>query len=285
MLDVTVIGMGGMGKALALSLLAAGHKVTVWNRTVEKAQPVVDAGASLASSGSAAVKASPVIISCVNSHGQTETILSEDPKLLAGKKIIDLSTGNSGEAESLEKFIQQNDAECLIGMIFAYPSGIGQEDTKIVTAGSEAVWNECQSIIKIMGPASTYIGTHSASIAALFSAIFLPRQGFMFGMIYGALLCEKANVPTEDYFKELPATLKSTLDYINTASTSIPCDEYADNGASINVYRAAFDEMLATFRQNNTSAVLPDLMSDLIDRGVEAGFGNQQLTALIKLLR
>lgn len=44
-MDVTVIGMGNMGRALALRLLGDGHAVTVWNRTPGRAQEVVAAGA------------------------------------------------------------------------------------------------------------------------------------------------------------------------------------------------------------------------------------------------
>ena len=37
MTDVTCVGLGLMGSALARALLAAGHEVSVWNRTPEKA--------------------------------------------------------------------------------------------------------------------------------------------------------------------------------------------------------------------------------------------------------
>jgi len=45
-----------------------------------------------------------------------------------------------------------------------------------------------------MGPAADFIGENVASLAALFAALFLPRQGFMFGMIYDALIAERAGI-------------------------------------------------------------------------------------------
>ena len=44
MSDISVIGLGAMGSALARTLLQNGYAVTVWNRTAEKAGPLVSAG-------------------------------------------------------------------------------------------------------------------------------------------------------------------------------------------------------------------------------------------------
>ena len=46
--NVSVIGLGLMGSALAEALLNAGHEVTVWNRTPAKAEPLTSKGASVA---------------------------------------------------------------------------------------------------------------------------------------------------------------------------------------------------------------------------------------------
>ena len=46
MSDVTVIGLGAMGSAIARTELQAGHTVTVWNRSPDKIDPLVDIGAS-----------------------------------------------------------------------------------------------------------------------------------------------------------------------------------------------------------------------------------------------
>ncbi|WP_307849746.1 NAD(P)-binding domain-containing protein [Qaidamihabitans albus] len=42
--DVTIIGLGLMGRALAGALLKAGHRVTVWNRTAAKAGELMSRG-------------------------------------------------------------------------------------------------------------------------------------------------------------------------------------------------------------------------------------------------
>jgi 3-hydroxyisobutyrate dehydrogenase-like beta-hydroxyacid dehydrogenase len=61
MLDASVIGLGTMGSTLARLLLQKGCHVTVWNRTIAKAKPLVQSGAVLAPNVAAAVSASPII--------------------------------------------------------------------------------------------------------------------------------------------------------------------------------------------------------------------------------
>jgi 3-hydroxyisobutyrate dehydrogenase-like beta-hydroxyacid dehydrogenase len=56
MKDVSVIGLGVMGTALARALIDGGYRVTVWNRTSEKAQPLVEVGAKLAPTANDAIK-------------------------------------------------------------------------------------------------------------------------------------------------------------------------------------------------------------------------------------
>ncbi len=101
------------------------------------------------------------------------------------------------EATALEKLILDSGADCVIGAIQAYPTDLGKSDTRILISGSEAVWKQNESVIKSLGPASNYIGDNVAALATLFSGMFLPRQGFMFGMIYHACLRHLWNYTTQ----------------------------------------------------------------------------------------
>lgn len=79
MTSVSVIGLGAMGARLAMVLLHAGFRVTVWNRSVGKATQVVEAGAVQARSAAEAIRASPVTITCIRSHSDTRALLGKTP--------------------------------------------------------------------------------------------------------------------------------------------------------------------------------------------------------------
>src|SRR5262245_55553260 len=78
MSDVSVIGLGPMGIALARALLSNGYRVTVWNRTISKAEPLVREGAVLAPNVAFVVGASPVVIVCLHDYEIAYSILETE---------------------------------------------------------------------------------------------------------------------------------------------------------------------------------------------------------------
>ena len=260
MLPISIIGLGVMGAALARTLLKHGNQVTVWNRSPEKAAPLVDAGAKLAASASDAVAASPATIVCIKSHLHTRELLAADPGVLPGKTIIELSTGDASDAEDLVAFLQSQGADFLIGMINAYPTGIGEDQTTIITVGPEATWTQYAPVIKVLGGKSTYVGDRPAALAALFAALFTTRQGFMFGMIYGALACQKAGIPLDVFVDQIPVSIKLVQDYYDVFAATVPASHFSDPPGSMATYAAAFEDALGTFKTLGANAELPQLM-------------------------
>ncbi len=285
MQSVSVIGLGVMGTELARVLIENGYDVTVWNRTPEKAVPHVKAGAALAKTATEAIRASEATITCIRTHSDTRALFEADPTVLTGKTIIELSTGDASEAASLMALIESQGAQCLIGMIATFPSGIGHADSAIVTIGVEDVWNDCAPIFKTLAGKSAYIGTSPKALAAIYASLFLPRQGFMFGMIYGALICEKAGVSMDAYVEQLPLTIKVVQDYYDVFAASVPSGDFSNPPASLGTYYAAFQDTLNTCRDLGTPEDLPRLLHDLVKRGIDAGLADEQITALTKVLR
>jgi 3-hydroxyisobutyrate dehydrogenase-like beta-hydroxyacid dehydrogenase len=285
MSDVSVIGLGAMGAVLARVLIDNGYRVTVWNRTPGKAEPLVEAGATLAATPGDAVGASPTTMMCVHTHADTLAILQAGPAALAGRTVIELSTGGARDAEALARWIEAQGAGCLIGMIATFPTGIGKPDTAIATAGSQAAWIAHAAMLRCLAGKSSYVGADVGALAALFAGLFLPRQGFMFGMIYGALVCEKAGVPMQTYVEQLPLTLKLVHDYYDVFAASVPSGDFSNPPVSIATLLAAFQDVLDTFEHNGVTRELPELLQRLMQRGVDAGLAHEQATALTKVLR
>jgi len=98
---IGVIGLGLMGRPMALNLVKAGHAVTVWNRTASRADELVGAGATLAKSPREVAAASDVLITMVSDPPALEEVLwgadgNKDaaalPALKPGSTYIDSST-------------------------------------------------------------------------------------------------------------------------------------------------------------------------------------------------
>ncbi len=284
MSDISVIGLGKMGAALASTLLQSGRSVTVWNRSAEKTSPLVEAGAILASSPEEAIAASEATIVCIKTHKTTTELLKPLSGQLSGKTILDLSTGGAEEAKELVEMLTAAGAQWHIGMINAYPSGIGKEETAILCAGPPEVWDRWSDAIRVLGGASAHVGTEAAAIPGLFAAMFTARQGFIFGLIYGGAVCRKAGLPMEAFAKQVPVTLSMAGNYADLFMRTVPTRDYDDPGATVAVYLAALEDVMATFEATGTPDALPRLMRDLAQRGVDEGYVGQELTSLVEML-
>ena len=117
MSDITVIGLGLMGSALARAIQRAGHGLTVWNRTTAKMQPFVDDGVAAAPDVDSAITASPVILICIDNYAVTNTILKSNDiePLLTDRAVVQLSTGTPKEAREASDWMAARDVAYLDG--------------------------------------------------------------------------------------------------------------------------------------------------------------------------
>ncbi|MEP1089718.1 MAG: NAD(P)-binding domain-containing protein [Rhizobiaceae bacterium] len=282
MANVSVLGLGSMGTALAHCLIKAGHRTGVWNRTPEKAVQLANAGAQVHASADEAVAASDFTIICIKSHRQTVDLVAGLTTALAGKTVCDMSTGDTADADKLVTTLAERGADYLLGMINAYPSGIGNGDTTILTVGSAQAWDNYGDIISTLGGKSAYVGEQPSALAALFAGLFTVRQGFMFGMIYGALVCQKAGIPLKVYSDQIPASLKLVHDYYDLFSRTVPEENFDNPEASLKVYALAQEDALKTFRSLGAPDEFIQLIHERTTVAWDEGLGEKQLTALVK---
>ncbi|PPK69961.1 3-hydroxyisobutyrate dehydrogenase [Methylobacter tundripaludum] len=143
------IGIGLMGKPMTLRLLDAGFSVNVWNRSPEKLQPVIDAGAKACASVAELVRASEVIILCLADTAVVESVVLNDiaPNGAAGKLLIDLSSIHPENTRQLAALLHQ---KCGMGWVDAPVSGgvAGAEQGSLaIMAGGSAEHIEVARIV------------------------------------------------------------------------------------------------------------------------------------------
>ena len=284
MTDVSVIGLGDMGSALASTLLHNGYSVTVWNRSTDKAEPLTAAGAALATSPEEAIAASPATITCITSHDRTIQLIESTSLPLADKTIIELSTGGITEAETLASLVSDRGGDWIIGAISGYPSSVGTKDLVLFNAAQQDVWEKWESLIQTLGGNSVCVGDRAGMVPTLFAALFTTRQGFMFGMIYGGLVCKQAGISLEEFARQVPIAMGVLPSYYQYFSDTVAGEVFESAEASMATYAAALDDALATFEALGAPSELPKLFSEQAHKGMEAGLDKKALTALIGLL-
>lgn len=285
MSDMTIIGMGAMGAAFARTLLAAGRSVTVWNRTPEKMQPLVALGADGASSLGEALAASPRAIVCILNYQQTTELFeqSDIAPLLKDRTIIQLSTGSPREADEGAQWFVERGAYYLDGAILCWPGHIGTPEGRILVAGPEAVFQDCQTDLQHLAGGLRYLGANYRAASTVDLAFLARTTGIIFGSIHGAHICEVEGVPVSDFTAILPAGDRAVplTQAINDGSfTTISA-----SGASVDVCGSAVIGLQKHARDAGINSELPDLMCEWIKRAQTAGYGSEETAAVIKILR
>src|SRR5437016_12418787 len=120
---VGVIGLGTMGAPMARHLLAAGHEVTVHNRTWERELPLAELGAARAVSPAQAARGAEAVLSCVSDTPDLEAVVFGAEGIAAGLGegglLIDCSTVSpTATADIAERLAVRG-----IGMVDAPVSG------------------------------------------------------------------------------------------------------------------------------------------------------------------
>lgn len=201
------IGIGLMGKPMVLRLLAAGHQVTVWNRSREKLAPVLEKGAKAAASPAEVARAADIVMMCVTDQKAAEEILFSSQGIFqSGKQdllIVDFSSIAPASAREFAIRLKTKG----IGMIDAPVSGGvpgAEKGTLAIMAGGRAEDIErARPFVMLLAQRFTRMGESGAGqVTKLCNQIIV---GSLFPVIAEAIrLAEAAGVDA----KSLPEALK-----------------------------------------------------------------------------
>src|SRR5512143_4333335 len=101
------VGLGTMGEPIANNLRKAGHDITVWNRTVAKANHIVSKGGKLAATARDCATGRDLVFLCVSDEQAVEAVLEGADGVLAGLAegdiLIDLSTCGTRMTRSVQE--------------------------------------------------------------------------------------------------------------------------------------------------------------------------------------
>ncbi len=280
MSNITVIGLGLMGSALANALLFAGHDITVWNRTREKMEPLISAGAHGARSPGEAIRLSPVVLICVSNYETTSRLFDMDAaEYLDGRSVVQLSSGTPGQAAESEAWFVDRDAGYLDGAILGGPGGIGKDTTQILICGKEPCWNDCEPVLRCLAGGLQYLGENIRAAATLDMAWLAQRYGVFVSTAHALLLCETEGVSADQFAKTVAD------DRAGEFAAIVHSGDFSNPSATLSVWNAAHEHIRAHAHDMKINTEFPDFVSNLLTRAEGAGYGDEDIAAIIKILR
>ena len=280
MSDITVIGLGLMGSALANALLSAGHDISVWNRTRGKMEPLVSAGARGARSLGEAMQMSPVVLISVSNYEMTSQLFGMDAAAyLDGRSVVQLSSGTPAQAADSEAWFIDKGAGYLDGAILGGPGGIGKDTAQILICGKEPCWNDCEPVLRCLAGRLQYLGENIRAAATLDMAWLAQRYGVFLSTAHALLLCEAEGVSADQFAKTVAGDRAAEFAAI------VHSGDFSNPSATLSVWNAAHEHIRAHAHDMKINSEFPDFVSNLLTRAEGAGYGDEDIAAIIKILR
>jgi 3-hydroxyisobutyrate dehydrogenase len=151
---VAVVGLGAMGGRVARRLLAAGHDLTVWNRTRERAAELVEAGAVAAESPADAARRADAVITMVADPGALRAV-TDGPHGVAtgaraGTTVIEMSTVGPAAVSQLAELLGGR-AELLDAPVLGSLTEAESGSLKIFVGGPAAVAQRWTPLLEVLG--------------------------------------------------------------------------------------------------------------------------------------
>jgi len=160
-MDITFIGLGLMGQAMARRLILSGHTLTVYNRTREKAAPLEKLGAKVVETATAAVAAAPVTVLMAANAEAIEAILfpPTGPRPdFAGRTVIQMGTIAPEQSLDFEKRVEASGGAYAEAPVLGGPPEAESGQLHVLVGSTPEQYEKWRPLLQALSPAPQYIG-------------------------------------------------------------------------------------------------------------------------------
>ncbi|MEU4119344.1 NAD(P)-binding domain-containing protein [Kitasatospora sp. NPDC028055] len=282
---VTLLGLGAMGTALARTWLAAGHPLTVWNRTAARAEPLAAEGAVVAATAAEAVAAGRLVVVCLLDDDSVEQAL--DGVELAGKDLVDVVTSTPEQARARAAWAEARGARYLDGGIMAVPPMIGvpEAGAYVFYSGSAEVFEEYREVLGVPAGAR-YVGADAGYAALHDVALLSAMYGMFAGIAHAFALVRGEAVAPSELAPLLREWLTAMAGSVERTAAQLESGDYTSGVVSnLAMQVAGKGTLLRTAEEQGVSVELLSPYFRLMEHRLALGSGAEDLTGVVDLLR
>ncbi len=166
---VGFIGLGAMGRPMALNLLHARHEVTVWARRPDTAAPLIERGAASAPTPAELAARCQAVFTMLTGTADVKQVLLDKDGVLAGARsglvVIDTSTIDPSATRAIAAALAQRGVDMLDAPVSGGPQGARDATLSIMVGGKAEVLERVRPLLAAVGTKVRRMGDHGAGQA------------------------------------------------------------------------------------------------------------------------
>ncbi|MBO9447354.1 NAD(P)-dependent oxidoreductase [Ruegeria sp. R14_0] len=287
MANVAFLGLGVMGYPMAGHLQAAGHEVTVFNRTASKAEAwVAEHGGAMAATPREAAQGAEFVMACVGNDDDLRMVCTGEDGAFHGMSggaiFVDHTTVSDGVTHELYTAGQKQDIAFVDAPISGGQAGAENGVLSIMCGGDQAAYDAAEPIMQIYSKICRRIGESGAGqLTKMCNQIAI--AGLVQALSEAMHFAEKAGLDGRAVVEVISQGAAGSWQMVNRHETML--DDHFDYGFAVDWMRKDLGICLDTANENGASLPVTALVDQFYKDVQKLGGGRWDTSSLFKRLR
>jgi 3-hydroxyisobutyrate dehydrogenase-like beta-hydroxyacid dehydrogenase len=285
-MKIAFIGLGRMGMGMARNLLRAGHSLTVYNRSREKAATLAGEGARVADSPADACRKADVVMTMVADDRALDQIVFGHDGVASALKPdcihVSHSTISTALARRLTAEHAQRNQGYLSVPVFGRPDAAETRNLLVVAAGPDVLVERCRPLFGAIGRQTFVVGTEpwQANVAKVCGNFMIAGVIEALGEAYATL--RKAGVAPETFLEIMNALLGSQV--IANYGSIIAQEKFEPAGFALHLGLKDVRLVLAAAEECAAPMPLANLVHDHLLSALAQGQGDLDWSSMTQVI-
>jgi 3-hydroxyisobutyrate dehydrogenase-like beta-hydroxyacid dehydrogenase len=285
-MKIAFIGLGRMGMGMARNLLRAGHTVSAYNRSTEKAVALADAGAVVASSPADACQNAEVVMTMVADDQAVEEIVFGSEGIASAMRNHCIHISNSTISTALARRLTAEHASrnqgYLSAPVFGRPEAAETKNLLVVAAGPSELVERCRPLFDAIGRQTFVVGTEpwQANVAKVCGNFLIISVIEALGEAYATL--RKAGVAPLAFLEIMTALLGSQV--VANYGRIIAQEQFEPAGFALKLGLKDVRLVLAAAEECSAPMPLASLVHDHLLSALAQGQGEMDWSSMTQVV-
>jgi len=284
-MNVGIIGTGLLGSAIAKRLVSAGHKVSAYNRTRQKAESLKNLGIQVVDSPKELASKCELVITILKDAPVIEQMAFGENGIIHGKHegliVADMSTISPISSRKIAKKYTDNGISMIDTPVMGGPNLAEKGQMIVMVGGKKEIYEKCKSVFDSIGEKIFLLGENGSGHAmklVMNSQIAI----LALSLSEGIILAKKSGLDPMTFLEVLNSTYFKTGMSVNKGPKMAKGN--FEPSFFLKMMQKDLDEIEYTAGEVGANMPMSKLANEIYQKAIKEGFGDMDYTGILAYL-